>query len=83
MLLSLCKLAFDGLVIRWQSDDGHKFIDFDANLSSRLEHALTTGQLQFQIAEKNWLFDFTAMTQTNVRVRSTLLCFLSHNHLAM
>jgi hypothetical protein len=54
---------------RWQSDDGLKFIDFDVALSSRFECALTSGQLHYHLAEKNWLFDFTAMTQTNVLVR--------------
>ena len=68
LLSSRSRLFLDASMIRWQSDDGSKFIDFDAAYSSRLESALLAGLKQFQIAEKNWLFDFSTMKQTNVLV---------------
>lgn len=69
LFLSRIRLVFDASMIRWQSDDGSKFLDFDAAYSLRLESALLAGLKQFQIAEKNWLFDFSTMKQTNVLVR--------------
>ncbi len=56
------------LTSRWQSDDGSKFNDFDADLSFRLESALNSGHHQFQVPERNWLFDLVAMKQTNIQV---------------
>ncbi len=53
---------------RWQSDDGAKFTDFDAHLSFSLESALSNGDRQFHVPEKNWLFDLVAMKQTNIQV---------------
>ena len=59
-------------MLRWESDDGTKWNNFDATLCSLLENARSSGQHQFQIPERSWLFDLSAMTQTNVKVRGTL-----------
>lgn len=68
LLSSRSRLFLDASMIRWQSDDGSKFIDFDAAYSSRLEGAVLAGLQHCQIAERNWLFDFATMKQTNIIV---------------
>ena len=71
---------------RWQSDDGTKFNDFSPDLAKRLEEALTSGALNYEIPEKNWyydfhcvsislsgsgrFYDFATMTQRNVKTNS-------------
>jgi hypothetical protein len=59
-------------MLRWQSDDGLKFNDFDSVTVSLLERARIDGQHQVRVAGKNWSFDLVAMTQTNMAVR---LCY--------
>jgi hypothetical protein len=59
-----------GVIWKWESDDGSKFIDFHPDVSAALENAFAGGQHTFKIPVKSWLFDFRTMTQSNYQTQS-------------